>query len=47
MVAVSATVLPIGDKWSYEVKWDGYRLLALKDGTLVRLVSRNSKDQAS
>jgi bifunctional non-homologous end joining protein LigD len=44
MVAVSATVLPTGDKWSYEVKWDGYRLLALKDGTLVRLVSRNSKD---
>src|ERR1700687_3038558 len=44
MVAVSATALPTGDKWSYEVKWDGYRLLALKDGMLVRLVSRNSKD---
>jgi hypothetical protein len=44
MVAVSATSLPIGDEWSYEVKWDGYRAMALKDGTDVRLVSRNLKD---
>src|SRR5580704_10940115 len=44
MVAVSATSLPIGGEWSYEVKWDGYRALALKDGTDVRLVSRNLKD---
>src|SRR5580692_529200 len=44
MVAVSATALPIGDGWSYEVKWDGYRSLAFKDGAGVRLVSRNSKN---
>jgi bifunctional non-homologous end joining protein LigD len=44
MIAASATVLPTGDEWSYEVKWDGYRSLALKDGPGVRLVSRNSKD---
>jgi bifunctional non-homologous end joining protein LigD len=44
MVAVSATALPIGDEWSYEVKWDGYRALALKEGTDVRLMSRNLKD---
>ncbi len=44
MVAVSATLLPTGDEWSYEVKWDGYRSLALKDGADVRLVSRNSKN---
>ena len=44
MVAVSATALPIGDGWSYEVKWDGYRALALKEGADVRLVSRNSKN---
>src|SRR5260221_5004437 len=44
MVAVSATVLPNGKEWSYEVKWDGYRALALKDATQVRLVSRNSRD---
>ena len=39
MIAVSATVLPSGEEWSYEVKWDGYRSLALKDGADVRLVS--------
>jgi type IV secretory pathway VirB9-like protein len=44
MIAASATVLPTGDEWSYEVKWDGYRSLALKDGADVRLVSRNSKN---
>lgn len=44
MMATPATVLPVGDDWSYEVKWDGYRMLALKDGTRVRLFSRNLKD---
>ena len=32
MLARSADQLPIGKEWSYEVKWDGYRTLALKDG---------------
>lgn len=44
MLASSATTLPEGDQWSYEVKWDGYRILALKDGTKVKLLSRNLKD---
>jgi bifunctional non-homologous end joining protein LigD len=44
MLASSATTLPEGDQWSYEVKWDGYRTLALKDGTKVKLLSRNLKD---
>jgi bifunctional non-homologous end joining protein LigD len=44
MVAALAMVLPTGAEWSYEVKWDGYRSLALKDGADVRLVSRNSKN---
>lgn len=30
--------------WVYEEKYDGYRMLAYKDGTDVRLVSRNLKD---
>jgi hypothetical protein len=26
MMATSAATLPAGAEWSYEVKWDGYRL---------------------
>ena len=33
-----------GAGWSYEVKWDGYRTLALKDGARVKLLSSNLKD---
>lgn len=34
---------PTGD-WRYEIKFDGYRLLARIDGTDVRLVTRNGND---
>jgi bifunctional non-homologous end joining protein LigD len=44
MRATLATALPTGDQWTYEVKWDGYRALALKEGSRVRLYSRNLKD---
>jgi len=44
MLASSATQLPTGAGWSYEVKLDDYRTLALKDGDLVKLLSRNLKD---
>jgi ATP-dependent DNA ligase len=44
MLATSAARLPEGDQWSYEVKWDGYRTLAVKDGARVTLLSRTLKD---
>jgi DNA ligase D-like protein (predicted ligase) len=44
MMATSATTLPVGDEWSYEVKWDGYRAQAVKQGASVVLASRNLKD---
>jgi ATP-dependent DNA ligase len=34
--------VPVGD-WLYEIKHDGYRALAFKDGKDVRLISRNNK----
>jgi bifunctional non-homologous end joining protein LigD len=42
MQALPVEKLPEGD-WLYEVKLDGYRALAFKDGKEVRLVSRNQK----
>jgi len=47
MTATAAPALPVGAEWTYEVKWDGYRALAVKDGRRVQLVSRNLKDLTS
>ena len=44
MMAVSAKTLPVGADWTYEVKWDGYRAQAIKDGRSVSLASRNLKN---
>jgi bifunctional non-homologous end joining protein LigD len=44
MMATRAPALPVGDDWSYEVKWDGYRAQGIKNGRLVSLASRNLKD---
>lgn len=35
---------PHGDEWLHEVKFDGYRIVALKNGKSVRLLSRNHND---
>ena len=43
MLATSASALPVGPEWTYEVKWDGYRALATKDGASVRLVSSEDR----
>jgi bifunctional non-homologous end joining protein LigD len=42
MKALPVEKLPEGD-WLYEVKLDGFRALAFKNGTEVRLISRNNK----
>jgi DNA ligase D-like protein (predicted ligase) len=44
MAARVVSRLPEGDDWMYEVKFDGYRALLLKEGRDVRIRSRNNKD---
>jgi bifunctional non-homologous end joining protein LigD len=43
MLATPASTLPAGPEWTYEVKWDGYRAIAVRDGRRVQLLSRNEK----
>lgn len=43
MMAKAVAELPAGPEWAYEVKWDGYRALAVKDGANAELRSRNNK----
>jgi len=44
MAAQPVEELPDGDEWLYEVKWDGYRALLLKDDQQLQIRSRNDKD---
>jgi len=41
---VLATKVPVGDGWLHELKHDGFRIVALKDGDDVRLWSRNGRN---
>ncbi|MGH9308954.1 MAG: non-homologous end-joining DNA ligase [Vicinamibacterales bacterium] len=44
MAAQVVDRLPEGDEWIYEVKFDGYRALLMKNGDRVHIRSRNDKD---
>jgi bifunctional non-homologous end joining protein LigD len=35
---------PEGAQWAYEIKHDGFRFIARRDGDRVRVFSRNAKD---
>lgn len=36
--------VPEGDDWLYEMKYDGYRILAFAEGSSIRLITRNNND---
>src|SRR5947209_3593988 len=44
MLATAVPVLPVGDGWSYEFKWDGVRALVDISEAGVRIISRNGND---
>ena len=44
MASKLVSKLPEGEDWLYELKFDGYRALILKDGEQVEIRSRNNRD---
>jgi ATP-dependent DNA ligase len=43
MLAKLAREMPVGDEWSYEPKWDGFRCIVFRDGDEIELGSRNER----
>ena len=44
MEAETAKAIPRGAEWQYEPKWDGFRCLAFRDGSEIRLKSKSGQD---
>jgi bifunctional non-homologous end joining protein LigD len=44
MLATLEKSVPHGERWVFEVKWDGYRAVAYVRGSEVKLLSRNDND---
>src|SRR3954464_5904639 len=44
MEARSVDVIPRGDEWQYEPKWDGFRCLLSRQGDRVDLRSKSGED---
>src|SRR6478735_8287146 len=44
MLATATDVLPIGEGWAFEPKWDGFRALARVEGGVATFKSRNDND---
>jgi bifunctional non-homologous end joining protein LigD len=47
MLLLNTEKLPEGSSWTYELKLDGFRAVAIKSGGRVRLRSRNDKNFAT
>jgi ATP-dependent DNA ligase len=43
MEALSVEVIPTGEEWQYEPKWDGFRCLVFRDGRVVELQSKSGR----
>jgi ATP-dependent DNA ligase len=43
MLSAAADVLPAGEGWLFEPKWDGFRTLVFRDGDEIMLQSRDEK----
>lgn len=47
MLATLAAAAPAGDDWGFEIKYDGVRVLAERDGPAVRMIGRSGEEIAA